>query len=209
MDILERVSDSVIAEINACDAREAFDACDARFVRLADGACVRLRAVSADDRDDAALRRLFFTLSDTARYLYFFAGVPSNATWAERFVALGHPDGIRSYVLVAEVDGDLVGFASFRQDSHAGPHERSADLGIVLADVWQGRGLGGHMLTCLAGEALRRDVTTLTAEVLFENRRMLRLARRIFPERRMAYASGSYTLTIDLDTWQTHPEYPK
>lgn len=196
MDTPNRISDSVIAEINACDA------C---FVRLADGARVRLRAASNDHRDDDALRRLFFTLSDTTRYLYFFAGVPATEIWAERFVSLGRTDGCHSYAVVAEVDGDMVGFAFFRQGPYAGPRGHSADLGIVLTDAWQGRGLGERMLTWLAGEARRRGITTLTAEVLFENRRMLRLARRMFPDMRMAYASGSYTLTIDLDAWQVHP----
>ena len=62
--------------------------CDESLVHLADGATVRLRAASRDGHDDDALRRLFFTFSDTTRYQYFCAGVPSNETWAERFMAL-------------------------------------------------------------------------------------------------------------------------
>jgi acetyltransferase len=172
---------------------------DTHVVRLADGARVRLRPTGNDDRDDDAFRRLFFTLSDTTRYLYFCAGVPANETWAERFVALGHASGDHSYALAAEVDGELIGFARFSQNPGADPY--AAEVGIILTDAWQGRGLGGHMLCRLAAEAQARGVTTLTAVVLWENRRMLRLARRTFPDMHIAYAAGSCELTIDLESW--------
>jgi RimJ/RimL family protein N-acetyltransferase len=164
---------------------------------------VRLRAVNSGGWDDDAFQRLFYSLSDTTRYLYFCAGIPATALWAERFGALSRTDGERSYVLVAEVGNELVGFARFSQGPHAEPHERAADMGVLLTDTWQGRRLGGYMLCRLATEALARGVTTLTAAVLWENRRMLRLARRIFPEVHITYASGTCELTIDLESWWT------
>ncbi|HEY8323234.1 MAG TPA: GNAT family N-acetyltransferase [Ktedonobacterales bacterium] len=171
-------------------------------VRLADGASVTVRAVHDEPQDDDALRDLFFNFSDTTRYRYFLAGVPPNEVWAERFVALSRLDGRRCAAVVAEVDGRLVGFACFRQHPQADPDDDMAEVGIVLTDAWQGRGLGGHLLTWLAREALRREVSTLVAETLADNQRMLRLARRTFPNLRVACASGSCTLTIDLDAWQ-------
>jgi RimJ/RimL family protein N-acetyltransferase len=179
---------------------------DAHAVRLADGARVRLRAASNDDREDEAFRRLFFTLSDSTRYLYFCAGIPANALWAERFGALSRTDGERSYVLVAEVGDELIGFARFSQGPDAEPDECGADLGILLTDAWQGRGLGGHMLCRLAAEAYKRGVTTLDAVVLWENRRMLRLARRFFPDMRISYASGTCEITVDLASWWAKPD---
>lgn len=174
---------------------------DARSVRLADGASVRLRSVSSNGQDDDAFQRLFYTLSDTTRYLYFCAGIPATALWAERFGSLSRTDGARSYVLVAEVGNELVGFARFSQAPGAEPHESAADMGVLLTDSWQGRRLGGYMLCRLATEALARGVTTLTAVTMWENRRMLRLARRVFPDVRIAFASGTCELTIDLEAW--------
>lgn len=174
---------------------------DAPPVRLADGVSVRLRPVESTGQDDDAFQRLFYTLSDTTRYLYFCAGIPATALWAERFGALSRTDGARSYVLVAEVGNELVGFARFSQGPHAEPDEHAADMGILLTDTWQGRRLGGYMLCRLATVALARGVTTLTAVTMWENRRMLRLARRIFPDVRITYASGTCELTIDLEVW--------
>lgn len=179
------------------------DVCGRRLaVRLADGASVTVRAVGDEPQDDDALRNLFFSFSDTTRYRYFLAGVPPNEVWAERFVALSRLDGRRSAAVVAEVDGRLVGFACFRQHPQADPDDDMAEVGIVLTDAWQGRGLGGHLLTWLAREALRREVSTLVAETLADNQRMLRLARRIFPNVRIDCADGSCTLTIWLNTWR-------
>ena len=180
--------------------------CETQTVRLPDGARVRLRAASESGQDDDALRRLYFSLSDTTRYMYFCAGVPATALWAERFVALGHRDGERSYVQVAEVDGEVIGFARFSQGPHAEPDNHTADLGIILTDAWQGRRLGGHMVCRLAAEAQARGVTTFTTVVLWENRRMLRLARRMFPDMRITYESGTCEVTVDLTSWWTESE---
>ena len=179
---------------------------NARRVRLPDGATVLLRSASDSDQDDEALRRLYFTLSDTTRYLYFCAGVPATPLWAERFVSLGHADGERSCVLVAEVDGELIGFARFSQGPHPAPDDHSADMGIILTDAWQGRRLGAHMICRIATEALARGVTTFTTVVLWENRRMLRLAKRMFPDMRITYESGTCEISVDLAAWAKSDE---
>jgi RimJ/RimL family protein N-acetyltransferase len=171
------------------------DASDTFDVHLADGSSVRLRAAC---HDDDAFRRLFFSLSDTSRYLYFCAGVPSTAQWAERFATLSRVDGIQAYVLVAEVQGEVIGFARFSQDSHADPQARTVDVGILLTDAWQGRGLGGKMLCRLATEARRMAIQTFSASALWENRRIVRLARRIFPEMHITCRSGSCDITVAL-----------
>jgi RimJ/RimL family protein N-acetyltransferase len=163
-------------------------------VRLRDGATVRLRDATSADREP--LRHLFFGLSETTRYLYFCAGVPRNDAWAERFVALGRADGSSSYALVAEVGGEVIGIARF--DRAKDP--RSAEIGILLADPWQSRGLGALVLRRLTAEARCRAVTTFTGYTAWENRRMLRLARRLFAAHlHTDCALGGCYLTIALD----------
>jgi RimJ/RimL family protein N-acetyltransferase len=187
MDIMNGADDSVVATDKGCAAA---------VIHLADGVSVHLRAVCLDDQDADAFRRLFFTLSDTTRYLYFSGGVPSNDTWAERFVALGHANDRDSYVLVAEVENDLVGFARFSRSPQADPE--TVDVGILLTDAWQSRGLGTQMLCKLAEEARQREIRVFTAVVLWENRRMLRLAHRLFPDMCVTYGYGSCELSMDL-----------
>jgi RimJ/RimL family protein N-acetyltransferase len=172
-------------------------------VRLDDGATVRLRA--ARDDDEEPLRRMFLRLSDRTRYLYFCSGVPANDIWANHFARLGRADGHTAWALVAEpgdTSGDapegnheVIGLARFSRNAHG----QSAEIGILLADAWQSRGLGRFVLDRLRLEARRRAVAVFTGTVLWENRRMLRLARRLFPQLQLTCSQGVCDLTITLD----------
>lgn len=158
-------------------------------IRLNDGARVRLRDAFEDSEQ---LRAMFYTLSDASRYMYFCAGVPQNAIWAERVAQLGCADGGRSYALVAEVNGALVGVARFDRNCDG---ER-AEIGILLADAWQSRGLGGAVLARLRAEASLRGLSGFTATTLGENKRMIRLLVRAFPHAKgvWSYGQGSFDL---------------
>jgi RimJ/RimL family protein N-acetyltransferase len=162
-------------------------------VQLADGAWVSLRDAQADG---PRLREMFFTLSDATRYLYFCAGVPRNDLWAERVAQLGLADASRSYALVAEVAGTLVGVARFDREAHSS----RAEIGILLTDAWQSRGLGREVVARLLAEATCRRLTGFTAVVLAENRRALRLLRRAFPTMRGTWSQGQYTLDMPFES---------
>ncbi len=160
--------------------------------RLADGALVTLRDARADSE---RLREMFYTLSDTTRYLYFCVGAPKNAVWAEKVAQLGVARGSGSYALVAEVAGALVGVARFDRAKEGA----SAEIGILLTDAWQSRGLGREVVARLRAEATRRALTGFTATVLGDNRRALRLLRGAFPNMRAHWSLGQYTLDMPFE----------
>lgn len=161
---------------------------DASLVQLRDGANVLLRGAVPDDAP--RLIRMFFQLSDETRYFYFFSGVPSTDHWAKRFSALGIADGSASYALVAQVNDELVGIARFDRESNG----RTAEVGILLMDGWQSRGLGQRMLSRLAEQARQRAITGFSARVLGENRRALALGRRVFAGLHVTWTSGEFEL---------------
>jgi acetyltransferase len=162
-------------------------------VILADGAVVRMRAAQCEDW--AALRQMYLGLTDRTRYLYFCAGVPATDAWAERFAALGRADGQVSYALVATVDDAVVGLARFDR----GADGQSAEIGLLLADAWQSRGLGRVVLNRLTAEARRRAIGVFTGHALWENRRILRLVRSAFPHLDLACAQGDCELIMYFD----------
>jgi acetyltransferase len=162
-------------------------------VVLADGARVQMRDAQRDDWE--ALRRMYLGLTDRTRYLYFCAGVPANEAWAERFAALGHTDGQVSYALVATVDDAIVGLARFDR----GADGRSAEIGLLLADEWQSRGLGRVVLNRLTNEARRRAIGVFTGHALWENRRILRLVHSAFPRMSQECSQGDCELVMYLD----------
>jgi ribosomal protein S18 acetylase RimI-like enzyme len=57
-----------------------------------------------------------------------------------------------------------------------------SDIGLVIADKWQGQGLGSMLLRLLADRALERGVIALVLEVLHDNTRMLALIDRHWPQ---------------------------
>lgn len=54
----------------------------------------------------------------------------------------------------------------------------SADFALVVADRWQGQGIGFHLLQLLAEAAARRGLRWLRGDMREDNRRMLRLTKR-------------------------------
>jgi RimJ/RimL family protein N-acetyltransferase len=162
-------------------------------VVLADGANMRLRDAQRDDH--ALLRRMYLGLTDRTRYLYFCAGVPANDAWAERFATLGEADGQVSYALVVTVDDAVVGLARFDR----GADGQSAEIGLLLADEWQSRGLGRVVLNRLTAEARRRAIAVFTGHALWENRRVLRLVRSAFPHMRQECSQGECELVMYFD----------
>jgi GNAT superfamily N-acetyltransferase len=55
------------------------------------------------------------------------------------------------------------------------------DLGVVVADDHQGRGVGSALIRALTARTQARGATTLAMEVLAENRVMLALIGHYFP----------------------------
>lgn len=176
-------------------------------VRLRDGALVALR--DATIADVPRLRELFYTLSATTRYLFFCVGAPSNEIWAERVAALGLADGMDAYAMVAEVSGAVVGVARFdRNVRSGGAGSDTAEIGILLTDAWQSRGLGHEVVARLRHAAVRRGFVGFTATVLGENQRALRLLRHAFPGLRASIAYGQYALDLPFHSASAAEPHP-
>ena len=142
-----------------------------RAIALEDGATLRLRAIRPDD--EPRLRELFHRLSPRSVYQRFFRAydrLPDD--WYHRFT---HVDYRARLALVAEDAGAVRGVARWEP----GPAAGVAEIAVVVEDAWQGRGLGGVLLDALLTAAEARGIRRFTADVLAENRPMLRLIARL------------------------------
>ena len=104
--------------------------------------------------DLAALRDFFAGLSAHTRYLRFFGPVtPSSALLQE---LCGLADTIDAVIAVR--GGVIVGhaMAADRTDPRG---TRVTDIGVVVADAWQGRGLGSALMRALVTRAQARGAT--------------------------------------------------
>ena len=140
----------------------------------------------AGSGDLGALRDFLAGLSPQTRHLRFFAGAPASAAML-RILAGQRPD---ADALVATRNGVIIGHA-MAVDTAGPPGAAATEIGVVVADVWQGRGVGSGLMRALAARARARGATTLVMEVMAENRRMLAMIAGRWPDARHD-RSGAY-----------------
>src|SRR5207245_1301380 len=114
----------------------------------------------------------------------------------EQAHALANVDYRQRMAIVAEVDDrrepELVGVARY------GPSdEGTADIGLVVADAWQGLGLGSLLLEEILHAGEQRGIHKFSADVLTDNRRALGLITRHTAITRRSVAGGVTSVVFD------------
>jgi acetyltransferase len=144
-------------------------------IRLNDGVVLPVRPIRPED---AQMEQAFVgALSEQSRYYRFMQHLPSlTPQMLARFTQVDYD---RELALIALDDSSgtecIVAVARYV----ANLDKESAEFAIVLADVWQGRGLGDAMMKMLIGCARERGFKRLIGSVLAANQAMLGLARAL------------------------------
>src|SRR5262245_32514952 len=159
-------------------------------VVVRDGSTVCLRP--ATDKDLPALLEFLESLSKESLY-YRFMGRP--ALTPERVRWLVATDARIGTSLVVESRAHIVAFAGFYRDPS---HGDRAEVAFAVADAVQGHGIGTRLLERLADLAREQGITTFTAEVLGDNRRMLEVFRESGFEVATTIAQGVCHVTLSL-----------
>jgi acetyltransferase len=149
----------------------------------------------AGSADHPALRDFLTGLSVRTRYLRFFAGaLPASPAMLQ--VLAGGRQGVDA--LVATRNGAIIGHA-MAVDTTGPDGTAVAEIGVVVADAWQGRGVGSRLMRRLAGRARARGATTLAMDVLAENQRVLAMIAARWPAARHDRSAESVTVHARLD----------
>ena len=146
----------------------------------------RILIRQAGDGDLGGLRQFLAGLSLRTRHLRFFAGAPASAAMLR--VLAGQRPGADA--LVAIGNGEIIGHA-MAVDTAGPPGAAATEIGVVVADDWQGRGVGSGLIRALASRARARGATTLVMDVMAENRRVLTMIAGRWPDARYN-RSGAY-----------------
>jgi acetyltransferase len=140
---------------------------------LRDGRRVRVRSIRPAD---ASMDRTFFAgLSQHSRYMRFMQHLAElTPRLVQQFTNI---DDTREMALVAldDASGDetIVGIARYVAETE---QAESAEFAIVLADDWQGHGLGRALMEMLIDGARRRGLLRLAGSILAVNTPMHALA---------------------------------
>ncbi|AGA34552.1 Acetyl-CoA synthetase (ADP-forming) alpha and beta chains, putative [Thioalkalivibrio nitratireducens DSM 14787] len=143
---------------------------------MPDGITLTIRPIRPED---AQIEQAFVRgLSDESRYFRFMQAV--HELTQEMLVRFTQIDYDRELGLIAVVEGEAgeekqVAVARYT----ANPDQRSCEFAIVVADEWQGRGIGTHLMQSLMQAAKARGIDLMEGEVIAGNNTMLGLMRRL------------------------------
>jgi GNAT superfamily N-acetyltransferase len=131
---------------------------------------VRLRVAQADDRD--AVRGFLGRLSQStvrARYLQPSLRLTGPSADRELNRLLGRNEA-RHVVMLAVDNAEVRGIGELFQE-----HVGRAEMGLVVEDAFQGRGIGRVLLRALMRLALMRGIRALTGDMAYGNERAVAL----------------------------------
>jgi acyl-CoA hydrolase/GNAT superfamily N-acetyltransferase len=127
--------------------------------------------------DEPHLKDFFYSLSDQTIYRRFISARRDMPH--ERLQEFSVIDYTKEMVILALIPGEeieeILGVAQYGIDE--GTH--TGEVGVVVRDDFQGRGVGTELLSYLTYLAKRQGLLGFTAEVLVENRPMMNLFEKM------------------------------
>jgi GNAT superfamily N-acetyltransferase len=81
---------------------------------------------------------------------------------------------------------------------------RTTDIGVVVADAWQGQGVGSALVRALITGAQARGVTSVAMDVLHGNHRMLAMIAGHWPAACTRHSREYDTICVQLPHSQEH-----
>lgn len=138
-------------------------------VLLADGSTAHLRPLVRDDAP--AVARLFSGLSRDSMVMRFFGPHRVSDAEIDRLLRF---DGVDEAALAVFRSGELIALAEYDRQ----PGSIDAEVAFVVADEYQGRGLGTLLLEHLADLARRSGIGRFVVDTLAVNAKMLGVLRR-------------------------------
>lgn len=138
----------------------------------ADGSDVLFRPIRPED--EPLMVKFHESVSDHSVYLRYFQFMKLSTRVAhERLTRICFNDYDREIALVAEANGEILGVGRLRKTQ-----EKEAELGMLIIDKAQGKGLGSAMMQRLISIAKSEDIATIRADVHSENSKMLHIIRK-------------------------------
>jgi acyl-CoA synthetase (NDP forming)/RimJ/RimL family protein N-acetyltransferase len=160
------------------------------YALLSDGSTIEIRPAQSEDADD--VREMHQQMSPYSAYFRFFSF--SQQAPEREAQRLCRPEGPDHAALLARLDGQLVGVASYEPTQRPGV----AEIAFAVSDEMHGRGVATLLLEHLVSLARQRRLTAFAAETLPENVAMQRVfADAGLPVERQ-FADGVIELTMPL-----------
>ena len=164
-------------------------ACSHRFK---DSLTVRFRAIKPSDEED--MRRLFYRFSDQAVYYRYFS--PIKTMPHKKMQEYVNVDYRHTMSIVAIVDESgvekIIGEARYVKTQG----EPFADTAFIVDEQYQGMGISTYLFNLLIRAAREEGIAGFKADVLENNRAMLKVYEKALYPVQTVLSGGVYKITI-------------
>ncbi len=161
-------------------------------LQLNDGTDITFRPIRPED---AEIEQAFVRgLSQEAKFFRFMNSIQELSQ--DMLIRLTQLDYDRELALIATVEQHgketEMGVARY----FTNPDGQTAEFALVIADGWQGRGLGTRLMTCLIDAAREKGFSTLQGEILANNVKMLGLMKKLGFASRMSMEDPGLVVVV-------------
>ncbi|MGD9962621.1 MAG: GNAT family N-acetyltransferase, partial [Thermoplasmata archaeon] len=160
-----------------------------------DGTPLAVRPIKPTDEE--LLSDMFYDLSDQTIINRFFSMLKSMPhRKLQEFCVIDYQSEMSLVVLHGKrPKRKMVGLGSY----HLNPSTKRAEIAFLVADAWQGRGIGTYLMQELVKIARVKRIRGLTAEVLRDNLAMIALMHKAGVPPKSTIVNGSYLFTMDFE----------
>jgi len=155
--------------------------------------------------EDASLEEAFIAkLSPDTMRLRFFSSLRTlSSVMLARFTQIDYDREMAFIALAAAPGGEReIGVGRYATL----PDGKTCEYAIVLADEWQGKGLGRILMSRLVEVASARGLETMVGDVLASNKPMLRLCAKLgFASAPAARDPQMQRVSLDLRAFRSQP----
>ena len=163
--------------------------------RLGNGKTIEFRPLLPSD--EFAFRNFFYSLQAESIYYRFFyhKNLFSHPTIQEEWANVDYRKNMSIIGLTSRGGHkDIMAIASY-----ALAEQGRAEVAFVVRDDFQGQGVGSHLLDVLEKIARENDYRGFTASVLWENKAMIHVFRKRYPNMKVKAMSSEAVIDMDFE----------
>lgn len=173
-------------------SKSAYPIGEEKETTLKDGTKVMVRPSRASDV--GALQELFYSLSSQDRYTRFFQRMDSLAvSHADHLCNVDYYNEVAFLAITGERENEyVVGSSCY----YLNPSTNLAEVAYMIRPEWQSKGVGSVLQLRMVDYAKARGLRGFTAEILMDNTKMVKLARKGIENVSMKGSYGVYEVTM-------------
>lgn len=156
---------------------------------------IKIRPIKPSDEDK--MRDLFYLFSDEAKYLRYYSRISAMPHKnMQRYVAVDY-DKTLSIVGVVEKGRTQKIIAEARYAYYES--DGSYEMAFIVDEEYQGRGIATFLMEYLIEIARKRGIKTLSASVLYENSKMIKVFKNASVKPEVIVEEGVLVFKFNLD----------